>query len=87
MIFILQSGRTPAYLKEVLVALILKKPSLAVDDLSRVGPAGGRCVHVLGLVCGWQPREPLPGAFPPQKGPGKNDGKGHEIHNSPMKAA
>lgn len=74
MIFILQPGRTPAYLNEVLVTLILKKPSLAADDLSGAGPAAGRRVHVLGLVCGWQPRE-LPGAFPRRKSPGRAIGR------------
>ena len=58
MIFILQPGSTPAYLKEVLVILILKKPSLATDDMSSFHPAAGRCVHMLQLLCGWQSGEP-----------------------------
>lgn len=86
MIFILQSGSTPAYLKEVLVILVLKKPSLAIDDMSNFHPAEGRCVHVLRLVCGWQPREPWPGAFHPQKGLVKSHRRGGEIDNSPTTA-
>ena len=64
MIFILQSGSTPAYLKELLVILVLKKPSLAIDDMSNFHPAEGRCVHVLRLVCGWQSREPSARCLP-----------------------
>lgn len=83
MIFILQSGRTPACLKAVLVILVPKKSSLAIDDMSNSHPGEGRCVHV--SVDGGLESYP-PGAFHPQKGLVKSHRKGHEIHNSPTKA-
>lgn len=48
----LQPGRTPAYLNEVLVTLILKKPSLAADDLSALQLASLTCLVLVGLQAG-----------------------------------
>lgn len=75
MIFILQSGSTPAYLKQVLVILVLKKP-LAIDGMSNFHPAEGRCVHVLQLVCGWQSREPSARCLPSAERSGEETQEG-----------
>lgn len=76
MIFILQSGSIPAYLKEVSVILVLKKPSLAIDGMYNFHPADSRCVHVLQLVCGWQSREPSDRCLPSSEKPGEESRKG-----------